>query len=346
MPVRTIYTLEESNMTISGSGQLSGISQGNGSHLNGLTITLNNNNWRAVDIEDNDASFQDSSNGQTLISSQSYNGTPFLAGQRVEAEYGLTLQDPDGNTYTVVGFNINEAGVTSYATVEGLAFVGGVGGFPPIGVPLTVIGSFEGPNQTHASLATPPCFTRGSRLLTPSGYCAIEDLALGDLVTTMDHGAQPIRWIGLRRFPAAVLQARAEFRPILVRKDAFGAGLPDKDLRLSPQHRVLIGDWQAQLLFGEDEILVPIKKLSNDRSVIVDHDIEEVEYYHVLLDQHEVMFCEGLPCESLFLADADDQESAVGQELRAIFSEQLDRLKWSHAARPVISDYRTLAFHY
>ena len=130
MPVYTIYTLESSNITVSGGEQLSGITQGDGSHLMGETITLNSNDWIAVDIDDsNDSNFDDSDTSQSLENAISYDGTAYASGLRVESEYEMILQDPDGNTYTVLAFNINEPGVTSYATVEGLAFVGGVGGF-------------------------------------------------------------------------------------------------------------------------------------------------------------------------------------------------------------------------
>lgn len=182
MAVFSVFTLEESNITISGGGQLSGITQGNGSHLVGETITLNNNNWVKVDVDDsNDSNFNDSDNSQTLDAAITYNGTAYAAGLRVETEFGLTVQDPDGNTYTILAFNINEPGVLSFSTVEGLAFVGGVGDFPPIGVPLTVISNQEGLSRPFSSLASPQCFTRGCRIDTPHGPRLIEELCLGDV---------------------------------------------------------------------------------------------------------------------------------------------------------------------
>jgi len=82
--------------------------------------------------------------------------------------------------------------------------------------------------------------------------------------------------------------------PILIRKGALGN---DRDLRVSPQHRMLLQGWQAELLFGEHEVLATAKSLVNDHSII---RVEggEVEYFHLLFDIHEIIYAEGAPSES------------------------------------------------
>ena len=283
---------------------LSGFTQGDGSHLAGETITLNSNSWEAVAVSDDDPNFNDSENGQILDGATSYDGLTGLAGnERVEAEYTLTLQDPDGNTYTVIGFNINEPGVTSYATVEGLAFVGGVGGFPPQGVPLTVIATSEGPSGSttpYSGYATPPCFTPGTRIETPSGMRLIEDIAVGDMVCTLDRGARVVRWVGRTSLSAGDLRAQARLRPVLISKGAFGAGLPVRDMLVSPQHRILLHGHMVELFFGCDEVLVPALHLVNGRTVRQVMRGTGVEYLHLAFDRHEVVMSEGLPTESFF----------------------------------------------
>ena len=318
MPVQTIYALGQSKVTISGGGQLSGVTQGDGSHLMGRTITLNSNAWTPVSINDNDPNFEDNDTSQTLDTAQTFDGQSYAQGRVVEAEYQVTVRDPSGTEYKLIGFNINEGGGgPAYGTVEGLAFVGGVGGFPPQGVPLTVIGTSEGSSRPVAALATPPCFTAGTLIDTPSGAVQIETLLAGELVTTADHGAQQIRWIGRTYLPAAVLAQHPEFRPIRIMRDAFGPGLPYRDTALSPQHRILISDWRAMLFFGEDEVLVPAHKLVNDAAIRPDHGARGVIYYHLAFDRHEVIWGDGLMSESYLMGSNDARHTRA--EMQALF---------------------------
>jgi Ca2+-binding RTX toxin-like protein len=133
------------------------------------------------------------------------------------------------------------------------------------------------------------CFTRGARILTPAGERLIEDLRAGDLVETLDHGPQAIRWIGSSR-----RAAQGDLAPVLIRAGALGNA---RDLRVSPQHRMLVTGWQVNLLFGEDEVLVPAKALVNGTTILRDPG-GVVEYFHMLFDQHEVIWAEGAPSES------------------------------------------------
>ncbi|QYX56416.1 Hint domain-containing protein [Roseovarius sp. SCSIO 43702] len=341
MPVFTVYALGASQISVSGGEQLSGITQGDGSHLVGETITLNSNLWEAVSIDDNDSDFDDNDTGQTLNGAQSFDGVSYASGRIVEAEYELTLRDPDGNTYTDQGFNIREpGGGASYATVEGLSFTGGVGGFPPTGVPLTVVSAREGPSEPYADLATPPCFVAGTLIETPRGPVAVEALAAGDMVVTADHGAQPLRWVGCARIPAALIAREPAFRPVVIRQDALGEGRPAQDLHLSQQHRVLIGDWRAEVMFGHAEILVAARKLVNDRTILLEAVTGDVTYYHLLFDRHEIVLSNGLPTES-YLPDPDAPRSnPTEREVMRLFPQLAIPGRLISAARPCIEDRR------
>lgn len=133
------------------------------------------------------------------------------------------------------------------------------------------------------------CFTAGTLIKTQSGERPIEELAAGDMVITMDHGPQPIRWIGSSKRPAI-----GDLAPILIRKGALGN---TRDLRVSPQHRMLLSGWQAEVLFGESEVLATAKSLVNDHSILREEG-GEVEYFHMLFDTHEIVYAEGAPSES------------------------------------------------
>lgn len=136
-----------------------------------------------------------------------------------------------------------------------------------------------------------PCFAKGTRILTPDGPCVIEDLQIGGMVVTRDGGKQPIRWIG-----SSKVRAEGDLVPYRVLKDALGN---NRDLVLSPQHKVLITGWRAELVFGADKVLVAVKHLENDHSIRQCRQSKLIEYYHVMFDQHEVIFAEGCEVESL-----------------------------------------------
>lgn len=337
MPLETIYALEASNVAVSGGGQLSGITQGDGSHLLGLTLTLLSNDWVTVLISDNDPSFSDNDGSQRLEGAQTFDGVTYAGNRRVEAEFGITVEDPDGVVYQLLAFNINEPGVRSYATVEGLAFIGGAGGFPPINVPLTVTGAQEGPSYGDEVLATPICFTEGALIETAAGPKAVETLEPGDLFDTLDHGLQPLRWIGRVRLPACALKQNPHFRPVRLHKDALGPGLPARDLAVSPQHRVLVRGWRAELFFGEAEILVPAHKLVNSTTIDRAPADESVTYVHLLFDRHEIVFADGLPSESFFLGGKAPAGAATRREVMHLFPELARRETAFTAARPLVS---------
>ena len=343
MQPETIYALGASNVTISDGGSLASSKQGAGSHLVGKTLSLGTSDWSAIQMEDNDDYFGDNDGNQRLVGKQTFDGQTYKDHAKVEAEYELQVQAPDGTTYTLIGFNINEGGKgASWASVEGLAFVGDPAGFPPPGTPLKVISASDYPGYLYSDMASPPCFTTGCQIATPRGAVDVAELAVGDRLCTMDNGFQTIRWIGRCRLPRVALADHVDYRPIIVRRDAFGPGCPERDIRLSPQHRVLARGSQSELLFGESEVLVPIKKLINGTSILRDESLTDVTYHHILLDRHEVIWSDGLASESL-LGDIDSDHPSAA-EARALLS--FDAGNSTPSARLCVSDKRVALLHH
>lgn len=198
----SIFMQPEGLITVTGTNGGSGsdgVSQGSGIHLapaggnSGATITLTDNAWEENEIDDDDSNFGDSDGDQRLVNEEIFGGETFPANSIVEADYGITVQGSLGNTYQLVAFNIRQVGDTNpYGDVEGLAFIGPQGGFPPIGEPLTVISSQEAPNYLAGTYATPICFAHGTMIATPSGEVAVQDLGEGDMVTTGEGGAEAV----------------------------------------------------------------------------------------------------------------------------------------------------------
>jgi hypothetical protein len=161
------------------------------------------------------------------------------------------------------------------------------------------------------------CFTRGTLIKTDQGEVAIEELAAGDMVLTTDNGYQPIRWIG-----SSKRAATGDLAPILIRKGALGN---DRDLRVSPQHRMLLQGWQAEMLFGAHEVLATAKSLLNDHSIVRDEG-GEVEYFHILFDTHEIIYAEGCRSESFHPAKQGWKalDQATRDEILTLFPQLAD----------------------
>jgi hypothetical protein len=185
--------------------------------------------------------------------------------------------------------------------------------------------------STQVSIAAfgPPCFTHGTMISTPLGECAVQELRVGDMVVTRDHGPQTLRWVGERS-----VCGTGRFAPIHFLPGAVGNR---RDLLVSPQHRMLISGWRAELFFGEAEVLVPAKQLVNGRTVLP-FLTPVVDYFHLLFDQHEIVFAEGAPTESFYPGGsvlAADRDIYV--EVLALFPALSDTSRaWPFAA-PVIS---------
>lgn len=148
------------------------------------------------------------------------------------------------------------------------------------------------------------CFTPGTRIRTRTGVSLIEDLREGDLVQTKDNGLQPLRWIGRRRMSGARLFAMPHLRPVRIRCGAFGGDRPESDLLVSPEHRMLIKGATSRRLFNTSEVLVAAKDLVNDKTITLDAQRRDVTYIHVLLEQHQVLWANGLETESFHPASA------------------------------------------
>jgi hypothetical protein len=191
-------------------------------------------------------------------------------------------------------------GAFTFTINRDAVFASGNDGVVTFTITGTAGGVFGGTDSDFVRINILICVARGTLIATPSGEVPVEELHPGDLVLTADGRAEKIRWIASRHLSAAELAADPTIRPIRIAAGAFGDGRPARDLRVSPQHRVFLTGWQAELLFGAESVLVPAKGLVDDCAVGVDRAVEEVEYFHLLFDRHEVILTEGLPTESFF----------------------------------------------
>ncbi len=172
-------------------------------------------------------------------------------------------------------------------------------------------------NVTHV-----PCFTEHSMITTRRGLVPAGQLRIGDMVQTRDEGMQPIRWVGRREMTGAQLAQNPKLNPVLIRAGALGHGLPERDLLVSPQHRMLVGSAKVQLWFAEDEVLVAARHLTCLDGV---EQIapDSVTYVHFMFDSHQVVMGEGTWSESFQPGDhvLRGMDDAQRNELAEIFPE-------------------------
>lgn len=245
------------------------------------------NQSKVLDVLANDVNFTGGALSITHI-----NGVPVVAGQTVTLASGEQITLNSDGTLTL----------QTDADVDVVNFTYG-------------IQSSTGQTDTGiVTINTVPCFVTGTLIATPCGPVPVDALRPGDLVLTQDEGAQPLRWIGQRQ-----VEARGEFAPIRIAAGTFG---PHQTLMVSPQHRVLVRDPLAELLFGDTEVLVAAKDLVNGSTVTIAEG-GTVIYVHILFDRHQVVWSEGLATES-FLPGPQVMagfDAAVQQEICALFPE-------------------------
>lgn len=144
---------------------------------------------------------------------------------------------------------------------------------------------------------TVPCFTPGTRIATPKGERPVESLQVGDRVLTRDHGIQDITWIGHRGMSAIELKDTPKLRPILIPQGSLGNGKPERDMLVSPMHRMLVVSSLARRLFGEREVLVTARDLCRMEGIRA-VKVPETTYIHFMCDAHQVVLANGSWTES------------------------------------------------
>ena len=194
-----------------------------------------------------------------------------------------------------------------------------------------------------------PCFTPGTLIATPKGECLVEDLKVGDRIITRDNGIQEIRWYGVKSLDWKTLRNNEHLKPILIKAGALGHGLPERDMLVSPNHRMLVANDKTSLYFDEREVLASAKHLINNRRV---HRVETLgtTYIHFMFDQHEVVLANGSWTESFQPGDyaLKGIGNAQRQEIFDLFPDlkESEGIKNYHTARRVLKKHEAQLLRY
>lgn len=224
---------------------------------------------------------------------------------------GTAAELADGQR--ILGFGLGDTLVLDGVSDTMASFVAGTGlklGSDTI----DIAGSFtttdftvttDGTNTT----ITAPCFCVGTRIRTPRGDAPAEDLAIGDEVCTAFHGVQRIKWIGRRGYEGRFIAGNRSALPVCLKASAIADGIPSRDLWVSPDHAICEGG-----------VLIHAWRLVNGTSIVQAEMVERVEYRHIELEGHHIVFAEDCPTES-FLDTNCRQRFANAQEYAALYGE-------------------------
>lgn len=153
-------------------------------------------------------------------------------------------------------------------------------------------------SSTNAG-SVPACYAPGARIETPEGYCLVENLRPGDPVVTLNCGIQPVRWVWTGYQPLD--DVKPHQKPVLISKDAFAPGLPDRDLIVSGQHRILLGvPGQIDQSFSEP-VFVPAKALVGRPGIRHMAGKTTMQWHHFVCDDHCAVMANGIASETLLL---------------------------------------------
>jgi hypothetical protein len=147
-----------------------------------------------------------------------------------------------------------------------------------------ISGVNSGNGEVTISLA---CFEQSTHISTPLGFARIDTLHAGDQVLSVRRGIPvPVRWVGHRHVECTRQPGSLKSLFVKIIRGAFGPGQPVSDLLLSPDHAI----------YAED-VLIPVRALVNGSSIVRER-VAATTYWHVEVDEHDVILANGLPVES------------------------------------------------
>lgn len=203
-------------------------------------------------------------------------------GEAVALKGRLSLMAPDGDLVELLVLETASAGRLALPLAPLRARI-----------TYTLIAADAAPGPLRLAETVAGAFARGTQIALGDGrLCPVEELQPDDAVITRDNGVQPLRWIGAVR-----LRAEGGFAPVSFLPGAMGN---PRALTVSPHHRMFLYRPDAKPLAGAAELLVQARHLV-DGKAILRREGGFVEYFSLVFDQHEVIYAEGLPCESLMV---------------------------------------------
>lgn len=189
-----------------------------------------------------------------------------------------------------------------------------------VDVPVALSKNTKAPAENSTKAENRLGVARGTTVMTPKGEVLVERLKVGDCVITQDHGMQTVRFIGSKKITVSEQNA-----PILFRKGAIKNA---RDMIVSADRRVVLKGAEAMMLYGVKEVLIPAQKLVNGETNVRSVG-GEVEFFQIVTDQHEVIYCEAAANEN-FMPD-ENGVSALSAENKLVIYKAFPMLEHTNA---------------
>jgi phage gp46-like protein len=278
----TLYAWQFSDLKISGTDPFASDTTASKAAINAASFTLSRDaTAQEILIKDDDRTFDSADEAyQYLAQDTAFDALKWSTESPVATPYSYIVR-PAGSEDPAE--NITIYVVSLKGEVHGLA----------ASAPLLAGQSYDivdidssAPSIAYSSMAV--CFARGTRIATKQGPVAVEDLRPGMRVQTADNGYRELIWTGRWR-----VHGRAENAPVHIAPGALGN---DRALEVSAQHRMVVRPRQGGL--RGQEVLLPAKALL-DLPGITRAPRPRIEWLHLMLERHEIVFAEGARAESL-----------------------------------------------
>jgi hypothetical protein len=188
-----------------------------------------------------------------------------------------------------------------------------------------------------------PCFTAGTLIATRDGQKRIDDLRLGDHVITRDSDFIQVQAISQQSYSRAKKRLNTDFRPIVIPAGTF---CNSRDLHLSPTHRLMVTDNQAELLFGSSEVFVAAKTALEYAWAHQQPADFDVTYFHILLTTHELVLVEAMCAESLFLSDMPERVFETGKIWETLDGFDMRKVTHNGTVLPILRRHETRSLMY
>lgn len=124
----------------------------------------------------------------------------------------------------------------------------------------------------------------GSSILTNAGELPIEYVGAGDKAITRDRGMAEITQIDPVDYRGPVVRLTT---------GTFGKASPDREVMMPADQLILLRDWRAKMLFGVDEVMVPLHRLVDDEFITLIPN-GQITLFQISLTAGHILYANGL----------------------------------------------------